>query len=654
MKGKNLSFSLVSGLLSNLLLVMVLEMLARIIFIAYNYSHFAGHLDGELLWGIVRGGVRFDLSTLFYLNSLWALLYILPLHLKERSGYHKTLRILFVTVNALALATNLADCVYVNFSGRRTTISVFSEFAHEDNIAKIISLQLLHNWWAVIGFALIIWGVYKLYRMPSLSAEKGSLKGYYLTTILTLLLLIPTAICSIRGGIDRTTRPIAISNANQYVRRPIEAAAVLNTPFSILRSIGKTSYNIKPYMPEAEALKYFTPVHIPADTVKFKPKNVVILIVESFSRGFIGSLNKHLPGYAGYAPCLDQLVSRSHTFTHSFANGQKSIDGMPSILSSIPMMIEPFFLTPAAMNHVGGIACELHTKGYTSAFFHGAPNGSMGFEAFAKSSGWDAYYGKTEFDNSRGAEAGEDFDGTWAIWDEPFLQYYAETMSTMKEPFVTAVFTASSHDPFHVPEKYKSKYPEEGNHPLYKCLRYTDMSLGKFFETASKQPWYKNTIFVLTSDHSSIAPNPFFENDMQHFASPIIFFTPDESLKPELDDVTLAQQIDIMPTVLGLLGYDKPYVAFGCDLFSTPQNQLFTFSYLGGIYQFARGDYFIQFDGEKVRSAYNFRQDPTLQHDLKDEMDSHELESLTLELKSFIQQYAQRMRTDDLLYKENK
>lgn len=118
----------------------------------------------------------------------------------------------------------------------------------------------------------------------------------------------------------------------------------------------------------------------------------------------------------------------------------------------------------------------------------------MGFEAFAKSTGYKDYYGRTEFDRDPRFGGEREYDGTWAIWDEPFLQFYAMKMTEFREPFVTSVFTASSHHPYVVPEKYKDIYKEEGTNPIHKCIRYTDMALRKFFETARKQPWYKNTI----------------------------------------------------------------------------------------------------------------------------------------------------------------
>ena len=317
---------------------------------------------------------------------------------------------------------------------------------------------------------------------------------------------------------------------------------------------------------------------------------------------------------------------------------------MPSILSSIPMFVEPFILTPASMNQVTGIAGLLGKKGYQTAFFHGAQRGSMGFMAFSKATGFQEYYGREDFNDDKRFDGDKDFDGMWAIWDEPFLQYYATKMSDMKEPFMTAVFTASSHHPYQIPEQYQQVYPEEGI-VIHKCIRYTDMALRKFFETASKQPWYKNTIFVLTSDHTNLSDHAFYQTDIGGFCSPIIFFEPDGNHHPEMQD-KIAQQIDILPTLMGMLHYDEPYLGFGIDLFNTPAEDTWAVNYLGGIYQYVKHGLLLQFDGTKTRAVYELS-DSLLQHNLAGKKPQQPL--MERELKAIIQQYMERMTQDRLL-----
>jgi phosphoglycerol transferase MdoB-like AlkP superfamily enzyme len=339
---------------------------------------------------------------------------------------------------------------------------------------------------------------------------------------------------------------------------------------------------------------------------------------------------------------VDSLLQHSLTFDYTFANGRKSIDGMPSILSSIPHFIEPYVLTPASVNEVSGIAGELGKKGYYSAFFHGAENGSMGFEAFAKTTGYKHYLGRTEYNQDKRFNGDKDFDGMWAIWDEEFLQFYALKMSEMKEPFITSVFTASSHHPYAVPERYKNTYKDEpgDDNIMHKCIRYVDNALRLFFETAKKQPWYENTIFVLTADHTNMNSEPMYQTELGVCSVPILIFDPSGDIQPERRHC-IAQQIDIMPTILNHLGYDKPYLGFGIDLFNTPASQTFAVNYLNGIYQYVKYGYVLQFDGEKTKAIYAL-DDRLMKKNLLGK-NIPQQQQMELELKAIIQQYMERM-----------
>ena len=408
----NKSYSQTLAVLWNVLLVYVVYMIGRLAYYVENLQYFNFSFD------TIRGGLLFDTSAIVYTNALWIVLMLLPWRMDKPCKW------LFMTVNGLALAMNLADSVYFQYTMRRTTSTVFSEFSNEGNLGSIFGTEFLNHWYLVLLFAIIMFALWRLYAIP---------QRYHKANLATFLIAIPLCIAGARGGFTGAVRPITISNANQYAQRPTDAALILNTPFAILRTIDINEFTIPDYFDnEAELEAIYTPIHnaIRTNSTNFSKKNVVILIIESFGREYIGALNHDLDGgqYKGYTPCVDSLIAHSTTFRYSFCNGRKSIDGMPSILSSIPMFIEPFFLTPASMNDYTGLAGILAEEGYQTAFFHGAQNGSMGFEAFAKKTGFQYYYGRTEYEAAHGTD---DFDGTWAIWDEPFFQYYAEEMSKM-------------------------------------------------------------------------------------------------------------------------------------------------------------------------------------------------------------------------------
>ncbi len=650
-------FANVLTLIWNLVLVYVCYTLCRLAFLFVNWDTFGGHLTWKYAIGLFGAGMIFDTSAILYSNALFILLFLFPLHWKETPMFYKIVRWAFAVVNTFFLITNLIDCVYFRFTGRRTTMSVLQEFSHEGEgkLTSIFLDEFVSYWYLVLLAAALFYVLYRLYRAPKVFPVKRK-PAYYALQLLALLIAIPFTVFGMRGGMTTATRPITLSNANQYVERPLDAGLVLNTPFSLFRTFGKTTFVIPGYLSEKEAETVYTPIHLPSDSVTFRPMNVVVIIWEGFSKQHVGSLNPQLENgaYKGYTPFIDSLLTKSLTFQYSYSNGRKSIDGMPSVLSSIPSFVEPFFLTPSALNDVSSIAGELtRYKGYSSAFFHGAMNGSMGFQAFARSVGFQKYFGRTEYNEDPNYNGDKDFDGTWAIWDEEFLQFYCDRMSEMKEPFVTSVFTATSHGPFDLPERYKGKFPK-GKDPLFETIAYSDYAIQRFFEKAEKQSWFKNTLFVITADHTSGNCYPDYVTDLGYYKVPVIFYAPSMPELRGLDKEKVVDQIDIMPTVLGILGYDRAYVGFGQDALRTSAEEKFAVNYLptSGIYQFLKGDYLIQFDGEKVIHAYRFRTDVLMKDDVKDTMPQDTLKAMETQLKSLIQQYMERMNGNNLVYRE--
>ena len=334
------------ALLANLLLAFGLYIVARIEFLFENYNYFCAVLSPARLWRLFCGGYMFDRSAIFYTNALYVVMMLFPLWLKETPLYHKVCKWLFVVVNSLTLIINLGDSVYFPYTLRRTTTTVFSEFKNENNLGDVFWGELLEHWYLVLLAALLIFLMCKLYVTPKVRAQQYvSVKQRMAYSGVQLLLLVaftPIVIGACRGGLSGDIRPITISNANEYVDRPTECALVLNTPFALIRTIGKSVFVVPDYFKtQEEAEKVFTPIHQFTHPFGTEKKNVVVLIVESFGREYIGALNKDLEGgnYKGYTPYVDKLIEQSTTYKYSYCNGRKSIDGMPSVLCGIPMFI---------------------------------------------------------------------------------------------------------------------------------------------------------------------------------------------------------------------------------------------------------------------------------------------------------------------------
>ena len=631
----------VTALLCNIALAYILYMISRVAYIAEFWDIYGTSLP-QLSWSaLLAGSLRFDTAAICYTNALYALLLLLPLSARAKNSraYGLVAKTYFVAVNALMLAINLADTVYSRYTGRRTTWTFFSEFGNEANLGTIFLAETLRHWYLVLlglAFLAALLLLYTPFRHRPAPAWR-----HYTATALALLLSLLLSVAGIRGGFSRAVRPIAISNANQYVAQPQQAAIVLNTPFSLIRTCGKTTFADPAYLAPQQLAALYSPIHQPVHQPPLPGANVVVLIVESFGTEYWGFFNQG----QGHTPFLDSLAAVSLTFPQSFANGRKSIDAMPSVLSSIPMFVEPFVVTPYGLNQVGGLAAELRHQGYTTAFFHGADNGSMGFQAFARTSGFQHYYGRTQYQADPRFGGSADFDGTWAIWDEEFLQYFAAQASALRQPFCAALFTATSHHPFVVPQRYRQTLRQPG-HPIHTCVRYTDLALRRFFAAASRQPWFRNTVFVITADHTNHSSNPAYANPLGIFRVPILIYDPSGRL-PRGTSAAVAQQIDIMPTLLGAVGSSRPYVAFGQDLLHTPDSGTWAVQYNNGLYQYLRRNTLIQYDGSQIVGRYNTALDPQCRHNLP-AVDPADLPRLQAVIQSYMLRMVGNRLTDTL------
>lgn len=605
----------------------------RALFYVFNTSSFPQVTFSSFLT-ILRGGLLFDISALLYMNLVYIVLFVLPFNFTFTKGYRTGLKALFMTVNGLGIALNLIDIVYYPYILKRTTATMFDVAALDAGNTNLIMRFFQDFWYIPFLLAVLLVLLSLLYSLLQPRPFRFRYPLIYtLSAIPVIFIIALLSIIGMRGGWRHSTRPINMNHAGAFVNSPEEMSLVQNTPFCILRTWGKKAFTHKTFFSSEDELnRIYSPVHLPDSLVEMRKDNVVIIILESFSRAFVGSLNPQLddPRDRSYTPFLDSLIAHSLVFPNAFANGRKSIDAIPSVTASIPALVLPYVISERSGNKINSIASLLSEQGYQTAFFHGAPNGSMGFDAFTRIAGFDQYLGRDEYGNDA------DFDGIWGIWDEPFFQYFAQQMNQLQEPFATTLFSISSHHPYEVPAKYKGQFPE-GRIPLNKCIRYTDHSLQKFFDAARKMPWFENTLFVITADHAVDSDIGEYYTSVNHFAVPLLFYKPDGSLKGI--DEGLASQVDILPTIMGYLNYPSPFVAFGQNLLDSSSKR-FVINYIQDSYQFLYGDFVFYMTDDQLTGIFNRKADPQLKDNLLGTIDLPD--ELQLQ-KAIIQQFNNRM-----------
>lgn len=637
-------------LIFRLLILYLILLITQVVFYFYNQS-IVGNIQLSALPMMFKGAMKFNTISILYLNTVFLVLSLIPFKFREKKWYQKMLFWIYTISNSIGLVVmNLADAVYYRYTFKRITSEEMHFFRENDNTGSIILKSMGENWYLfLVGIALIALMVF-LYKKIPYSGSCIKKKGiYYPLHVILLAFGVLFYVFGIRSSFDLKARPVTLSYAAFYTQSAPQTSVILSNPFCTLRTIRMKDFQVLEYFDEETAEKIFTPYHYPSGDSKYLigKKNIVLFVLESFNREHSKFMMPHLNKGEGYTPFLDSLMQEGYAFTNSFSNGRKSIESLPSILISIPSYKKPFPLLPESVGEMKALPSILEDYGYSTHFFCGTTENQMGFEAIGKMAGIRNFYNRTHFEK---LHPGENRSNEWGIWDMDFLQFFEQELNRIDTPFFAAFYTLTSHHPFNLPEEYQGKMPT-GVNPLQPCVAYTDLSFRKFFEKASQESWFDNTLFIFVADHAS-GYNAYEESQTAKGSTAIIYFlyTPDHSLQGRNHEVV--QQLDIMPTMLGLMGYEKPYFAFGRDVFNEPERRAVTTNCVNQIYQCITDSLSIYMDDEQTLYAYAAT-DTLQQHDILD-LSKAEQRNLNDYFKAIIQAYTTHVHNKSYVVPEKK
>ncbi|GAC1368433.1 MAG: LTA synthase family protein [Hymenobacter sp.] len=554
-------------LLRRFALLMGVYTLLRLGFYLFNLGTFRGLGAGPILVAFWHG-LRFDVAALLWLNLPLVLLSVLVPVGAERG--QQGLRGLFVALNAPGLLLNVIDWEYFRFIGRRLS----NEWSTIGGDVQRQAGQIVeHYWYLLLPLGALVYALWRWCPMPA-PAEARVAPGRTSRRQrgAEFLLLTGLVVLGLRGGWQ--LKPLRTGAA--FEQQPaVLGHLVLNSTFTVLKSIDQPPVERKNYFSSFAALRSsLGAAPLPARQAPARPDNVVVLLLESFGSEYNGVENgKH----GGYTPFFDSLAVApgARLLRENYANGRRSIEALPAVLSGLPsLMDEPFITSAFQTAEVHGLGEILSRQGYTTAMYHGAANGTMGFDMFAGMAGMQHYYGLNEYP---GGASSPDYDGHWGIFDEPYLQYFSRRLSATKPPFFATLFTLSAHDPFKIPAPYRGRLPA-GTLPIHPTIAYADAALRQFFRVARRTPWYDHTLFVLTADHTSQSDQAGYQNPLGYHKTPLLFFSPGQPLPPA-NPHRITQQADVPASVLDALGLraNERLLPFGSSVFdaATPGRALF-------------------------------------------------------------------------------
>ena len=521
-------------------------------------------------------------------------------------------RILFVISSMTVLIFNGIDTGYSQVTAKRSGYELFDILGDD---ANRFAPYIIDNWYIILGLAAMGYFIYRWVPIrghyPDINFRMRPLRGLIATLTFAAICLL-----GFRGGFQ--LRPLRAIDASNFVQPEI-APLVTSTPLQIIstwKRNGLPNFEFDIQFPANSAItsepKTSASQHWLFDnSTALSPfpmsrtlgggwvqPNIVVIVVESLARDYTGFGNG-----TQFTPYLDRLAADPNTlyFPYCYANGTKSIEMVPSIFCGMPSLMSEFYVTSAYASNKVNNAYKL-AKGYKTAFFHGSNNGTMGFQSFLKQTGLQQYHGIDQYPSDLYQR---DFDGNWGIFDEPYLQHFIRCMDTMndgKQPVFASVFTLSSHHPYTIPKPYLNKLPGTPE-TVQHTIAYADIALQKFFQTAATKPWFNNTVFVITGDHTSHSDKEYFYSQSGHYEVPFLIYAPGIDIKhinekpnqseefrnPQLriqqpqtftnpsrnewaDIINTAtqktlSQCDIIPTLWNLLGANNPRLGFGRSAF---------------------------------------------------------------------------------------
>ena len=534
-----------STLIAQLGIVWIFMTLFRVVFLLSNPSFFFdfGFLDYAV-------GAWFDLITISFFYLPFIFVSTVPLSNAFERFRRSVKFIFYIPVTFIIFFLNAWDIAFFSFTRKRVSFHYF-KFLFSENEAGILAVEFISEfWWLILFFIFSLSLVFYLFfKIKTKTSSLSSISSWLLCIVILF-----SAVITGRGGFQ--LKPVDIIEVSKYTSLK-NAPAALNSAFTMLKTVNYTDLDKKEFFTDREADAIFNPVQrsVPAGILKDET-NVVLIIFESFGSMYVGPNNEE-----SYTPFLDSILNKSMYFEHGVSNGQSSMDAVPAILASIPSwMKETFILSTYSMNQYNSLPGILKDNGYSSSFFHGPTNGSMRFDSFTLATGFDKYYGRTEYGNE------DHFDGTWGIPDHYFLPWTVDIMNGMRKPFFSTIFTYSSHHPYTIPEGFED-ITKVGPDPLCKSISYADYGFRDFWVKARKQEWFDNTLFVFCADHVGPTSRSDRGSLDWSFKIPIAFYH-ESGVLPIVNANETMQQIDLMPTILDLLNVETDFFSVGSSYLS--------------------------------------------------------------------------------------
>jgi phosphoglycerol transferase MdoB-like AlkP superfamily enzyme len=532
----------------------------RIVFIGVYYK--AGLHFGDILKALGIG-ILIDSSVMSVCIVACFLLGLLVALMAEKAG--KTMLTIGLTLSLLfATAVNVVDLFYFKYYNTRLSYNLVRYFFENfgDNLKMLWnSFPLL---WVLLGIialtllmGLFVKRLFKDTRLkerwtvvPAVVLTFGVLSLLYygppfwrLTTFSSETMLNQAA----SNGVYTLVKSYSVSRHYHDDLFPFEEQKVIDDMEENLCFI--RSQEETPVTSIVPTLRRFTQTKELAT-----PKNVVIIISESFSATLTGVIGQDK---RSYAPCFDSICQEGVLFTHCFSNGPRTQHGLVSVLSGFPSVIGSSLIRRRETNAFFTIADALAAEGYETRFIHGGDVSYDDMDDYLRQGNFQRIFDVNDFETYR-------FKNDWGVCDEDLFDFAFQKISETKQPHLTVILTMSNHMPFDIPPYFSETHPEATGFKESKAsYYYSDYAFGTFIDKMKQLPDYDNTLILLLADHGEV----YSEADHQFRLFHIPALLLNGSHRDTVLDV-VCSQMDFVPTILSEIGFQGAFPCIGKNLFA--------------------------------------------------------------------------------------
>lgn len=516
-------------------------------------------------------GFRVDVATLFTALALPTLLLLAPFKGVLHRRYRQVMGLAWGLILCVITGVIVGDILYFGFVHRHLSnellviaqdLNLLLDMALEFYLMEMLLSTLL------MAFAVaFFWWLFS----TSLHHSGFGWRDFALFVLIALLLFLgirqnlsghPFGITHAFASPKIASGNLALNGFFSTLRAPRGKGVLDEKAIDVMHLQNLLDSNRTAFIDEHyPAVRRFNDARAP------KPYNVVIILLESWSARYIDALSG---GNLGITPNFDALAREGVLFTRAYANGQRSIEGIGSVLCGITQ--------PSALPNVGW-GLEMHhlsylgrlagRNGYETLAMQSSERGSFRLDAIMRLAGFAHYYGAEDMARS-GREDGA-HQPRFGTWDGNMFDLLHVKLRELKEPFLGFTFSASTHSPFHSPGRTWERYPHDPARleGFYNTLYYADAMLGEFMRKAKQEPWFERTLFIITADHTLGYKEIGKDDDaLEKHHIPLLLYAP-SLLSPRMD-ARIASQNDIFPTIVDFLGWSNPFASLGQSLFDAP------------------------------------------------------------------------------------